>query len=173
MDTPVSEKTDVERLSSSTPSELCKEGRCKDTVYSPPQSACGQDPDPVEDFYSDGGRGWLVVLGCHILCFNAWMGAWGVIHDYYQQHLFPDATDTLLSTLSSMLSMPFLAEENAAGAPVGGAILSASGGNWQVVSISSGCAQIVGATVLLYDSHLPPWDSDSQDHESRGRRRSE
>ncbi|OCH92546.1 hypothetical protein OBBRIDRAFT_833333 [Obba rivulosa] len=77
MDTPVSEKTHVECLGSSTPSEFCKEGTCKDTACSPPPSACGQDPDPVEDFYPDGGRGWLVVLGCVIFC-AATVG-WGYV----------------------------------------------------------------------------------------------
>ncbi len=39
---------------------------------------------------------------------------------------------------------------NSAGAPLGGAILSATGGNWLAVSLYSGSLQIVGATVLLY-----------------------
>lgn len=39
---------------------------------------------------------------------------------------------------------------NAAGAPIGGAILQASGGNWQAVSSYSGVMQIVGAALLLY-----------------------
>ncbi|OCH92545.1 MFS general substrate transporter [Obba rivulosa] len=54
-----------------------------------------------------------------------------------------------LAGLSGLLLM-FNLPGNSTGAPVGGAILSASGGNWQAVSIYSGCTQIVGATVLLY-----------------------
>ena len=39
---------------------------------------------------------------------------------------------------------------NSAGAPLGGAILSATGGNWVAVSVYSGTLQIVGGLVLLY-----------------------
>lgn len=53
---------------------------------------------------------------------------------------------------------------NSAGAPLGGAILSATGGNWIAVSTYSGSLQIVGALVLLYGMlyssslHLVPHD---------------
>ena len=43
---------------------------------------------------------------------------------------------------------------NSAGAPLGGAILSATGGNWLAVSLYSGSLQIVGAGVLLYGEYL-------------------
>lgn len=43
-----------------------------------------------------------------------------------------------------------LLQGNSTGAPIGGAILTASGGSWKAVSIYSGCTQIVGATILLY-----------------------
>jgi len=39
---------------------------------------------------------------------------------------------------------------NAAGAPIGGAILEATGGNWQAVASYSGAMQIIGAGMLLY-----------------------
>ena len=39
---------------------------------------------------------------------------------------------------------------NSAGAPLGGAILSATGGNWVAVSVYSGSMQIFGGLVLLY-----------------------
>ncbi|KAM5532504.1 hypothetical protein V8D89_013791, partial [Ganoderma adspersum] len=39
---------------------------------------------------------------------------------------------------------------NSAGAPLGGAILARTGGNWVAVSVYSGSLQIVGGLVLLY-----------------------
>ncbi len=39
---------------------------------------------------------------------------------------------------------------NSAGAPLGGAILSSTGGNWVAVSLYSGSLQIIGGLVLLY-----------------------
>ncbi|TBU30999.1 MFS general substrate transporter [Dichomitus squalens] len=54
-----------------------------------------------------------------------------------------------LAGLSGLLLM-FNLPGNSAGAPIGGAILSATGGNWLAVSLYSGSLQIIGATVLLY-----------------------
>lgn len=46
--------------------------------------------------------------GCHrifpILVLTSGQ-AWGVIQEYYQEHLFPDASDSLLSALGSMSGM--------------------------------------------------------------------
>ncbi|KAI0742918.1 major facilitator superfamily domain-containing protein [Daedaleopsis nitida] len=51
-----------------------------------------------------------------------------------------------LSGLMLLFNLP----GNSAGAPLGGAILNATGGNWLAVSVYSGSLQIVGASVLLY-----------------------
>ncbi|KZT03256.1 MFS general substrate transporter [Laetiporus sulphureus 93-53] len=54
-----------------------------------------------------------------------------------------------LAGLSGLLLF-FNLPGNAAGAPIGGAIYSASGGNWHAVASYSGAMQIVGVTLLLY-----------------------
>ncbi|KAI0758964.1 MFS general substrate transporter [Fomes fomentarius] len=58
----------------------------------------------VDDLPPDGGRGWLVILGCVI--FSAatvgWGYVWGVTEAYFKEHVFPDASDSVLSTLGSM-----------------------------------------------------------------------
>jgi len=54
-----------------------------------------------------------------------------------------------LAGLSGLLLF-FNLPGNAAGAPIGGAILEASGGNWQAVASYSGAMQILGAALLLY-----------------------
>jgi len=54
-----------------------------------------------------------------------------------------------LAGLSGLLLF-FNLPGNAAGAPIGGAILEATGGNWQAVASYSGAMQIIGAGMLLY-----------------------
>ncbi|PIL25838.1 MFS general substrate transporter [Ganoderma sinense ZZ0214-1] len=54
-----------------------------------------------------------------------------------------------LAGLSGLLLL-FNLPGNSAGAPLGGAILSATGNNWVAVSLYSGSLQIVGGLVLLY-----------------------
>ncbi|OCH92529.1 MFS general substrate transporter [Obba rivulosa] len=70
-----------------------------------------QPPGAEVDLFPEGGCGWLVVLGCTMYCAVTigWRQAWGVIQDYFQQNVFPDASDTLMSTMGSVTSMPFLA----------------------------------------------------------------
>ncbi|KAI8990391.1 major facilitator superfamily domain-containing protein [Trametes punicea] len=51
-----------------------------------------------------------------------------------------------LSGLMLLFNLP----GNAAGAPIGGAILNATGNNWTAVSCYSGGLQVLGATMLLY-----------------------
>ena len=45
----------------------------------------------------------------------------------------------------------------AAGAPIGGAILGATGNNWRIVAAYSGSVQVLGALILLYGAcaHAP------------------
>lgn len=74
-----------------------------------------------EDDFPEGGRGWLVVLGCFICaalslgwpcvlppCFSVetiltlpFSVSWGVFQAYYKQHVFPNTSDTTLSLLSA------------------------------------------------------------------------
>ncbi|KAM5533514.1 hypothetical protein V8D89_012851 [Ganoderma adspersum] len=60
----------------------------------------------VLDVPPDGGRGWVVIFGCVI--FSAatlgW-GVWGVTEEYLKKNVFPDASDSLLSTLGSVSGM--------------------------------------------------------------------
>lgn len=60
----------------------------------------------------------------------------------------------ILFTLSSAHVLWYVG--NSAGAPLGGAILSGTGGNWTAVSCYSGGLQIIGATVLLYGASAIP-----------------
>ncbi|KAJ7630847.1 major facilitator superfamily domain-containing protein [Roridomyces roridus] len=58
------------------------------------------DEEKIEWTYPDGGRGWLVVLGCFIMACTC-MGfglVWGVFQDYYHTH--GRFANTSLSTLS-------------------------------------------------------------------------
>ncbi|CDO68764.1 hypothetical protein BN946_scf184989.g30 [Trametes cinnabarina] len=61
-----------------------------------------------------------------------------------------------LAGLSGLLLL-FNLPGNSAGAPIGGAILNGSGGNWIAVSCYSGGLQVLGATCLLYDNHNQPF----------------
>ena len=54
-----------------------------------------------------------------------------------------------LAGLSGLILL-FNAPGYAAGAPIGGAILGATGNNWQVVAGYSGAVQVFGALCLLY-----------------------
>lgn len=58
----------------------------------------------------------------------------------------------LCVALSYQMLTPYssLHTGNAAGAPVGGAVLSAAKGRWEIVACYSGSVQIVGACLLLY-----------------------
>ncbi|KAI0742937.1 major facilitator superfamily domain-containing protein [Daedaleopsis nitida] len=57
-----------------------------------------------EDTFPEGGRGWVVVLGCFI--FSAatvgWGLVWGVTEEYFRSHMFPGTPDSVLTTLGSM-----------------------------------------------------------------------
>ncbi|TFK90900.1 MFS general substrate transporter [Polyporus arcularius HHB13444] len=64
-----------------------------------------------EDTFPDGGRGWVVALGCFI--FSAatvgWgyvisfkLPVWGVTEEYFREHMFPGTPDSVLTTLGSM-----------------------------------------------------------------------
>ncbi|KAG9000655.1 hypothetical protein FRB94_005308 [Tulasnella sp. JGI-2019a] len=55
--------------------------------------------------YPDGGRGWLVILGCFILAALTlgWPLSWGVFQAYYLKHnTFPGASQTTLSLLGTI-----------------------------------------------------------------------
>jgi len=51
-----------------------------------------------------------------------------------------------LSGLTLFFNLP----GNAAGAPLGGAILSGTGGNWHAVACYSGGMQVLGVLLMLY-----------------------
>ena len=55
-----------------------------------------------------------------------------------------------LSEWRQFLIMSYELTGYAAGAPVGGAILGATGNNWQVVAGYSGAVQVLGALCLVY-----------------------
>ncbi|TBU31018.1 MFS general substrate transporter [Dichomitus squalens] len=60
-----------------------------------------------EDSFPDGGRGWLVVLGCFIYSAST-VGwgcvalVWGVTEEFFKEHMFPHTSDSVLTTLGSM-----------------------------------------------------------------------
>ncbi|KAH9924237.1 MFS general substrate transporter [Amylocystis lapponica] len=101
MDTPMSEKThvDVDQVAAEASKKLEAEKQLED----------GSSPSPdvmseEEWTYPDGGRGWLVVLGCVIYSSLTlgWAYAWGVVQDYYQKYTLPNSSGTILSLLGSM-----------------------------------------------------------------------
>ncbi|KAI0659539.1 major facilitator superfamily domain-containing protein [Cubamyces menziesii] len=63
---------------------------------------------PDEDAL-DGGRGWIVVLGCFIFSAATWgwacVPAWGVTEEYFRTHMFPGTADSVLTALGSLSSM--------------------------------------------------------------------
>ncbi|KAI0772349.1 major facilitator superfamily domain-containing protein [Trametes elegans] len=71
-----------------------------------------------EDGFPEGGRGWIVVLGCSIFS-AATVGwgyvalhnfrVWGVTEEYFRAHMFPNTSAAVLTTLGSIASLPFLA----------------------------------------------------------------
>ncbi|KAI0651102.1 MFS general substrate transporter [Trametes meyenii] len=60
-----------------------------------------------EDIPPEGGRGWVVVLGCAI--FSAatvgWGLVWGVTEEYFRTEMFPGTADSVLTTLGSLPSL--------------------------------------------------------------------
>ncbi|PCH43185.1 MFS general substrate transporter [Wolfiporia cocos MD-104 SS10] len=123
MDTPRSEKTHVDiapaDLNAVNQSKYSKEEDARSPSISYIEPPNGDNFEADE--YLDGGRGWLVVAGCviyaaatlgwsylHCLILMLWQ-AWGVVQTYYQEHLFPNTSGTILSLLGSISGMPFLA----------------------------------------------------------------
>ncbi|KAL7278707.1 hypothetical protein ACG7TL_007709 [Trametes sanguinea] len=96
MDTPRSEKTHVEVSEDDKAGKYAEARSAAPSVY--------EKGVPVEevDLPPDGGRGWLVVFGCII--FSA-ATVWGVTEEYFKEHVFPDASESVLSTLGSMSGM--------------------------------------------------------------------
>ncbi|KAI9058784.1 MFS general substrate transporter [Trametes sanguinea] len=133
MDTPRSEKTHVEV------SEDDKAGKYAEARSAAPSVYEKGVPVEEVDLPPDGGRGWLVVFGCIIFSAATvgWgyvlekaceqrtslpgssrvlsrgvltsRQVWGVTEEYFKEHVFPDASESVLSTLGSMSGMPFLA----------------------------------------------------------------
>ncbi|KAI0651160.1 MFS general substrate transporter [Trametes meyenii] len=104
MDTPRSEKTHV---------EVSADDAGADKTYKYASEACSAAPsiyekgvpvsvEEIEDLPPDGGRGWLVILGCVIF---SGATVWGVTEEYFKAHVFPEASAPLLSTLGSMSGM--------------------------------------------------------------------
>ncbi|KAI0354277.1 MFS general substrate transporter [Trametes cingulata] len=101
MDTPRSEKTHV---------DVCVDDKA--FKYSEARSAAPSVYEkgiPLQevDLPPDGGRGWLVIFGCVI--FSAatvgWGYVWGVTEQYFKEQVFPDVSESVLSTLGSMSGM--------------------------------------------------------------------
>lgn len=81
MDTPCSEKTEVEHAradSTEKSSVVLDKSQDGGHDFLPP-SLHDYEADTIEDDYPDGGRGWLVVLGCVIIC--AVTVGWGYVFD--------------------------------------------------------------------------------------------
>ncbi|KAL6302561.1 major facilitator superfamily domain-containing protein [Sparassis latifolia] len=89
-------------LPSSTSS--AKEKADLDTPVIDSSSPVADDDVPADPFdsYPEGGRGWIVVLGCVIFSAST---AWGIVQTYYVEHLFPHTSESVLSTLGSMSGM--------------------------------------------------------------------
>ncbi|KAI0659615.1 MFS general substrate transporter [Cubamyces menziesii] len=102
MDTPRSEKTHVEVSEDDKAYKYAEARSAAPSVYEK-----GVPIEEVADLPPDGGRGWLVVFGCVI--FSAatvgWGLVWGVTEEYFKEHVFPDASESVLSTLGSMSGM--------------------------------------------------------------------
>lgn len=79
MDTPCSEKTQVEFSPADVVEKSAvalEKGYDAGQLSSPP-SLHGYETDYFEDEYPDGGRGWIVVLGCVII--SAATVGWGYV----------------------------------------------------------------------------------------------
>ncbi|TFK92180.1 MFS general substrate transporter [Polyporus arcularius HHB13444] len=114
MDTPRSEKTHVETEFTQVDKAL-KDAGAPSAATSVAPSLRNVDMyekggaallETVVDVPPDGGRGWLVILGC-VIYSAATVGwgyvvVWGVTEQYFKEHVFPDASDSVLSTLGSM-----------------------------------------------------------------------
>ncbi|KAI0327335.1 MFS general substrate transporter [Cubamyces sp. BRFM 1775] len=102
MDTPRSEKTHVEVSEDDKAYKYAEARSAAPSVYEK-----GTPIEEVADLPPDGGRGWLVIFGCVI--FSAatvgWGYVWGVTEEYFKEHVFPDASESVLSTLGSMSGM--------------------------------------------------------------------
>ncbi|KAI0920640.1 hypothetical protein AcW1_002325 [Taiwanofungus camphoratus] len=109
MDTPLSEKTHVEfspadLAKATTQSKVYEDGESHSPLSSSAETVAVVEH---EEAYPDGGYGWVVVLGCVLFSSTTvgWSLAWGVVQTYYQKHLFPNASGTVLSTLGSASGM--------------------------------------------------------------------
>ncbi|KAI0744531.1 MFS general substrate transporter [Earliella scabrosa] len=109
METPMSDKTHVETEFSQVRKAL-KDAGALSAATSVAPSLHNVDIDEkgrtallettdVDDLPPDGGRGWLVILGCVIYSAAT---VWGVTQAYFTEHVFPDASESVLSTLGSM-----------------------------------------------------------------------
>ncbi|KAL4254712.1 MFS transporter superfamily protein [Abortiporus biennis] len=94
----------VERTIYSDPEKFCK-----DELSTPPPSVNESDVQPEtppseEFYYPDGGRAWLVVLGCFIFSSITvgWGLVWGVFQAYYKENYLTGTSDTVLSFIGSV-----------------------------------------------------------------------
>ncbi|KAI0724670.1 major facilitator superfamily domain-containing protein [Fomitopsis betulina] len=129
MDTPASDRTHIDF----TPADI--ETKAQEKLSQNEKKVFSESfvdtavnaPQDVDDYPDGGLRAWLVVFGCVLFssttlgwaaciditlpipCGIGWARlhrlAWGVVQTYYQEHIFPDASATVLSLLGS----PFLA----------------------------------------------------------------
>ncbi|KAL1943186.1 hypothetical protein VTO73DRAFT_4261 [Trametes versicolor] len=90
MDTPRSEITHVEVSDDEKAFKYAEARSAAPSVYEKGVAAIEE-----VDLPPDGGRGWLVIFGC----------VWGVTEEYFKENVFPDASDSVLSTLGSMSGM--------------------------------------------------------------------
>ncbi|EIN03957.1 MFS general substrate transporter [Punctularia strigosozonata HHB-11173 SS5] len=88
-----------------------KDSPC-DLEKSGPVTSSSDPPDPLAP-YPEGGRGWIVVLGCSLLCAVSvgfgYVLAWGVFQSYYENHILVGTSASVLSLLGGMPGLPFLA----------------------------------------------------------------
>ncbi|KAI0830331.1 MFS general substrate transporter [Trametes gibbosa] len=57
---------------------------------------------PEDEEFPEGGRGWIVVLGCFIFSTAT---VWGVTEEYFRTHMFPGTPDSTLTALGSLSSL--------------------------------------------------------------------
>ncbi|KAM5533520.1 hypothetical protein V8D89_012857, partial [Ganoderma adspersum] len=111
MDTPRSEKTHIEARSSyvDKASKAAKPFSAETSVSPSIYETGGiiEVEADVPDVPPDGGRGWVVLFGCMIFsaAISGWGYVWGVTEEYLKSNVFPDASESVLSTLGSIGGM--------------------------------------------------------------------
>ncbi|KAK7049927.1 hypothetical protein VNI00_005357 [Paramarasmius palmivorus] len=84
---------------------------------------------------------------------SIFFGIFGYLSPYYFSSTYTKEFVTYLDPKSLLVTVPLIVmnfSRQIAGSAIGGAILSASGGDWKAVTFYSGGMQIIGAVCILY-----------------------